>query len=97
VGSFFGNLALLVASYVVLNVQLPLTSLDVALSTALFSAIHLVVLGLSIALYRLFFHPLRKFPGPTLGKLTRWTSAYHMASGRMHEWLPGLHAKVSAV
>ena len=63
-------------------------------ATALFGILHLAVLALSIALYRLFFHPLKKFPGPTLAKLTKWTTTYHCKDGFFHVWLPTLHAKV---
>ncbi|KAK7519088.1 putative benzoate 4-monooxygenase cytochrome P450 [Phyllosticta citriasiana] len=43
--------------------------------TAIFWAFNGGIL-LSISLYRLFFHPLRKFPGPRLAKLTHFYTAY---------------------
>ncbi|KIW74788.1 hypothetical protein Z517_11558 [Fonsecaea pedrosoi CBS 271.37] len=93
VASFFRNLVILVALYAVLTTRIPQGPLTVRSSTVLFTGLYLTALSLSITVYRLFLHPLRRFPGPTLGKLTRWTSAYYMATGRMHEWLPAMHAK----
>lgn len=63
------------------------------IQTALFLLVHLLVLGLSITTYRLFFHPLRQYPGPWIAKLTKWVDFYHTAPGKRHEWLPALHEK----
>lgn len=35
-------------------------------------------------IYALFFHPLAKYPGPLLGKLTTLYAAYHAWKGDLH-------------
>ena len=47
----------------------------------------------SIFLYRLFFHPLRQYPGPWLCKLTRFVATYHIMKRDTHLWLIDLHQK----
>ncbi|KAJ9606266.1 hypothetical protein H2200_009227 [Cladophialophora chaetospira] len=66
-------------------------------ATALFSVTHLAVLGTSIAIYRIAFHPLKRFPGPTLAKLTKWTTTYYTKDGYSHVWLPALHEKYGPI
>ncbi|KAM5362864.1 hypothetical protein ACJZ2D_012313 [Fusarium nematophilum] len=39
---------------------------------------------LNICIYRLFFHPYAKYPGPFLAKLTSWYSVYHTYHGDLH-------------
>lgn len=56
---------------------------------------NLFVLGTSLllsyavitAIYRLFFHPLAKFPGPFWARLTVFPSWWHTRVGDRHIWL----------
>ena len=55
---------------------------------------YLLTLASSIAVYRLFFHPLRKYPGPVLGKLSKFYFSYiGLVRGGTHLWLEELHQK----
>ncbi|KAI0380236.1 cytochrome P450 [Hypomontagnella monticulosa] len=51
----------------------PLTPSQVSLTAAAL----LVLYGLSLSIYRLFFHPLRQIPGPKLAALTQWVETYY--------------------
>ncbi|KIW99247.1 uncharacterized protein Z519_00910 [Cladophialophora bantiana CBS 173.52] len=58
-----------------------------------FNLCYFVVLGSSISIYRLFFHPLRKYPGPLLGKLSQFHFSYICGTGNSHRYLEALHRK----
>jgi cytochrome P450 len=44
-----------------------------------------------IAIHRIFFHPLSKYPGPLLAKLTPWWDVYHAYKGDKHLLFQRLH------
>ncbi|OQV10101.1 hypothetical protein CLAIMM_14146 isoform 1, partial [Cladophialophora immunda] len=50
-----------------------------------------VVYFIGLAIYRLYFHPLAKYPGPLLWKLTQWPEARSAWAGRRHIDLQLLH------
>ncbi|EXJ75692.1 uncharacterized protein A1O5_00199 [Cladophialophora psammophila CBS 110553] len=52
-----------------------------------------VVYFIGLSIYRLYFHPLAKYPGPLLWKLTQWPEAKSAWSGRRHLDLQLLHEK----
>ncbi|KAK4168375.1 Tryprostatin B 6-hydroxylase [Cladorrhinum sp. PSN259] len=53
------------------------------ISTALFTT-YLISLFTSIITYRLFFHPLRHFPGPLAAKVTRFYGPWLARDGKLH-------------
>lgn len=47
--------------------------------------------------YQLYFHPLAKYPGPLLGRLTQWYDVYHAYVGDKHIHFYHLHKKYGTV
>ena len=47
--------------------------------------------------YQLYFHPLAKYPGPLVGRITRWYDVYHAYIGDKHVLLYQLHKKHGTV
>ena len=39
---------------------------------------------IAVVTYRIFFHPLAKYPGPWLGKITNLYAGYHSWRGDLH-------------
>lgn len=58
---------------------------------------YLVGLFGSIAIYRLFFHRLRHFPGPRLAALTKLWHVYKCRDSRNHLVLDALHKKYGTI
>ena len=48
---------------------------------------------LTVVIYRLYFHPLAKVPGPLGNKISGWSHVSAAQSGRRHVWLFELHKK----
>lgn len=56
--------------------------------------IYYAVLVLSIVLYRISpFHPLAKYPGPLMGKISKFWGLWIMANGKQHVYIKKLHEK----
>lgn len=47
--------------------------------------------------YQLYFHPLAKYPGPLLGRLTQWYDVYHAYVGDKHILFYRLHEQYGTV
>lgn len=58
-----------------------------------FSVFHASLLA-SILAYRLSpWHPLARYPGPTLAKVTKFWGAFNLSGGKYHQTLKALHDK----
>lgn len=60
-------------------------------------AIVVLVRFLVKSVYNVWFHPLRKFPGPTLAAATPLPFVWHMVFGILPPWNIKLHAKYGEV
>ncbi|KAA8913662.1 cytochrome P450 [Sphaerosporella brunnea] len=70
----------------------------VHLMTALRNAAILAAVYLfTLAFYRLYFHPLAKYPGPFLAKITDWNTAYHALRGDRFLELYKAHEKYGPI
>lgn len=57
----------------------------------------LALMPVVVVIYRLFFHPLARIPGPLLGRSTRLWYAYHTRKGRARELTKMLHEKYGPI
>ncbi|KAF4467833.1 pisatin demethylase [Fusarium albosuccineum] len=57
----------------------------------------ILVLLASVAIYRLFFHPLTRIPGPRLAAVSSFWHAYHARNGRMAHLGKTLHRRYGPV
>ncbi|EXJ90055.1 hypothetical protein A1O3_03123 [Capronia epimyces CBS 606.96] len=53
--------------------------------------------SLVLVVYRLFFHPLQRYPGPWLCKITRFVASWHVITQDSHRWMMKLHEKYGDV
>ncbi|RLM00574.1 hypothetical protein CFD26_108442 [Aspergillus turcosus] len=60
---------------------------------ALYGVISLVVYTAAVIVHRLYFHPLAKFPGPFLGRITNLYMLYHSWKGDEHLDMLRCHEK----
>ncbi|KAE8308643.1 cytochrome P450 [Aspergillus transmontanensis] len=60
------------------------TVLKIDLSMKYYFGVALAVAGLTFCLYQMFFHPLAKYPSPTLAKFTAARAAYYAWKGDVH-------------
>ena len=51
----------------------------------------------SMIIYRVFFHPLRKFPGPLLGRISKLWHTYHSWDGKNYLFLDEMHRKYGSI
>lgn len=90
---FFG-LLLAPTSILAIFISLGIPFLEASITTATIWTSFLSGLAISILTYRLFFHPLRKFPGPVLARTTKWWGAFKTAGKLQNHYLVrDLHQK----
>lgn len=55
------------------------------------------MLVVSVAIYRLYFHPLSKYPGPLLWSVSRFPYAYNLATGALPHRILEIHEKYGPI
>ena len=69
-------------------------SISLILKLALIVPIGYVFIG---AIYRRYFHPLSKYPGPFLASITRWWMVSEIFSGKHEQHIRALHKKYGSI
>ncbi|KAJ3960404.1 hypothetical protein N0V92_002941 [Colletotrichum tropicale] len=64
---------------------------------AAISGSYFAALYTSIGVYRIFFHPLRKFPGPFPARITKFYSMWANRDWKLHDRILNLHEKLGDV
>ncbi|OCK77036.1 cytochrome P450 [Lepidopterella palustris CBS 459.81] len=93
VKGFVGHVVIVNAGLTLLCKYLKVPTEDLIKIALVDLAVYLTTLSTSILLYRVFFHPLNKYPGPILCKITKFVSTYHVMTRDSHEWMVDLHKK----
>jgi len=73
-----------------INTRIRTSILDATISTFLAVASYAFSLFTSMIVYRLYFHRLRHFPGPTLASATKFYHMYHVLSCKQYLFLDSL-------
>jgi len=93
-GVFFSLQAITFLQNFVRNGSSPESLVSSTLLAAMFGVVYLGVLGISIVLYRVYFHPLRHYPGPKLSRISKIEWAYRTRGGHFYLHIDRLHKKV---
>lgn len=64
-----------------------------ASATAAATAVYMTAMFASIAIYRLFFHRTRHFPGPRLAAVSKFWHIFHIRDSRNFLFMERLHRK----
>ena len=74
-----------------------MTCLDILRLLTVSLTVATLLRGVGVVVYRLFFHPLAKVPGPFFARAFYFYSFwYNMRGGRMYLQIPKLHEKYGA-
>jgi hypothetical protein len=74
--------------------SIALLSIPLLLETAIGIPLGYLFLG---AIYRRYFHPLSKFPGPFWASITRWWMVSEIFSGEHEKHINALHEKYGPI